>query len=297
MININDIKITIVCENSVADVGFMGEWGLSMLVDLNGLRILFDTGGGLSLVHNARQFRLDLSTVDRVVLSHGHKDHTGGLVPALSEIRAGRPGQDTEILAHPGTLDLKYYQAAPDKAPFYAGVPFALEQVRSLGGRLSLSRAPVWLNGDVVTSGEIDMVTGYESVEPGCLLKTEGGFVKDPLDDEVALYVRTTQGLLVVLGCAHRGLINAIYHGQNVTGMQRVYMAIGGTHLAHAPQEQVAATMAALRELRIEWLGASHCTGMATGCRLAAEMPGIFFHGNAGSVVTFADDRMELKAF
>jgi 7,8-dihydropterin-6-yl-methyl-4-(beta-D-ribofuranosyl)aminobenzene 5'-phosphate synthase len=297
MISINDITISTVCENSVANLGFLGEWGLSMFVELNELTILFDTGGGRTLVANTRHLGLDLATVDKIVLSHGHKDHTGGLVPALKEMHLVRPDKQYETLAHPETLDAKYFQMSPEEEPFYQGVPFATEEVHSLGGRFTLSREPIWLSDDVVISGQIDMVTDYESVEPGCLLKRDEGFVSDPLNDELALFVKTSLGLLIVLGCAHRGLINTIYHAQKVTGMERVYMAIGGTHLAHAPEEQVSATIAALKELRVEKLGASHCTGMTTGCRLASELPNVFFHNNAGSVVTFADNQLKVSAF
>ncbi len=297
MIDINDIKIFTVCENSVANVDFLGEWGLSLVLDLDGLRILFDTGGGRTLLHNARHLGIDLATVDAVVLSHGHKDHTGGLVAALEQGRLAEPERTCQILAHPETRGPKYFRMSAEDTPFYAGVPFAAEAVYSLGGRFAESTAPIWLNDDVATSGEIPMVTEYESVEPGCLLKGEDRFVPDPLNDELALFVKTSLGLLIVLGCAHRGLINTIHQARKVTGIERVHMIIGGTHLAHAPETQVSATIAALGELRVERLGASHCTGLAGACLLSAAVPDVFFHHNAGSVVTFDDNGMEVRAF
>ena len=297
MIDINKFKTFTLCENSVADLGFMGEWGFSVLIDFDGIKILFDTGTGLSVVHNTELFDIDLSTIDKIVLSHGHKDHAAGLIPVLKKIRSREPKKEIEIISHPALFDSKYFQRSADEEPFYQGVPFKIEEIKSLGGRFFFSEGPVWLGGDVATSGEVTMVNDYEIVDRGCLLRRETGFIKDPLNDDLALFLKTTLGLVIVVGCAHRGLINTIYHAQNVTGMDAVYMVVGGTHLAHSSEVQILSTIAELKKLGVKKLGASHCTGVTSACRLASELQSAFFYNNAGSAITFSENQMHIKAF
>lgn len=297
MIDINRLKIFTISENSAADMGFLGEWGLSILIDLDGLRILFDTGMGRSILPNLELFEIDLLTIDKVILSHGHADHTGGLIPVLQQINSKQPQKKVEVIAHPDIFAGKYYQRSPEETPFYQGVPFSIEEVEKLGGVLKLFSQPFWINDHLVISGQVPMSNDFETVSDGCLLKINETIIKDPLADDMALYIKTNLGLVVISGCAHRGIINTIHHGQKITGMERVYMVIGGTHLANASDYQLSATIAELKRLNISKLGASHCTGMASACRLGSELGHNFFHNNAGTNITFVDNEMQVKAF
>ena len=109
--------------------------------------------------------------------------------------------------------------------------------------------------------------------------------IPDPLRDDQAIFVKTTPGLLVVLGCAHRGIINTLHHARKVTGVENIYCVIGGTHLLRASELQMEMTIATLREFGVERLGVSHCTGMPAAIRLAQEFSPGFFFNNSGSVV------------
>lgn len=297
MVNINELKLFTICENSSANIGFLGEWGLSILIDIDGSKILFDTGMGQSILPNTELLKIDLSTIDKIVLSHGHADHTGGLIPVLQQVNSKHPGKEIEIIAHPDILADKYYQRYPEEAPFYQGVPFSVEEVETLGGVLKLSSQPVWLNDYMVISGEVPMSNDFEAVSDGCLQKRNGTILKDPLADDMAIYIKTNLGLVVISGCAHRGIINTIHHGQKITGLERVYMVVGGTHLAAASDYQLSSTIKELNRLNINKLGASHCTGMASACRLSSEFGNNFFHNNAGTGLSFVDNEMQLKAF
>jgi 7,8-dihydropterin-6-yl-methyl-4-(beta-D-ribofuranosyl)aminobenzene 5'-phosphate synthase len=104
--------------------------------------------------------------------------------------------------------------------------------------------------------------------------------------DDQSLYLRTELGLVVLLGCAHRGAVNIIRHARELTGTARVYLVAGGTHLGPAPERQITATIAELKELDVRWLGLSHCTGLKVAARLDAQLGGRFFFNNAGSVIT-----------
>ncbi len=273
-----EIKITTLSENT-AGPGALGEWGLSMLVEADGMKILFDTGGGIAAVHNAELMRVDLATVDRMVLSHGHYDHTGGLLEVLR--RAG----GKEIIAHPDVWARKY--GSLDNTPKrYIGIPFVREALEVLGTTFNLSREPVKLSDKVMTTGEIPMLTDYEVVEKYLCVMEGDEMKQDPLDDDLALIIDTEFGLVVILGCAHHGIINTLTQAKKVTGKELIYAAIGGTHLVHASKERLEKTAAALQEMGVQYLGVSHCTGFNASAYLAREFGDRFFQNNAGTKLT-----------
>jgi 7,8-dihydropterin-6-yl-methyl-4-(beta-D-ribofuranosyl)aminobenzene 5'-phosphate synthase len=269
------IRITTLSENT-ANFGFIAEWGLSILVEVDNLRILLDTGLGCSAVHNAQLLGVDLSVIDSLVLSHGHTDHTGGLKEVLS--RRG----ELNIIAHPAIWEAKY--AVPESnREHYIGIPFNRDQLEDLGARFRLTKEPVWIGDRVVTSGEIPLTTGYEKVGRKFHIKENGKLRSDHLPDDLALGVKTDLGLLIILGCAHRGMINTIHHFQGIMGEKRVYCVVGGTHLIDASHERLAQTATDLRETGIQRLGVSHCTGFRASAYLDGEFPNIFFLNHAGN--------------
>ena len=277
-----EARATTLSENSTFAVprGMLGEWGLSVLVERDGRKILLDTGGSISAAHNGDLLAMNWEQIDAIVLSHGHYDHTGGLGDVLP-----RTGHGVKVIAHPDVFDAKYIQMSKDQSPTYIGIPFQRAELESLGADFQLASEPVWLSENVVTSGEIPMVTDFETIDPGLCVRENGEVIPDPLKDDQALFVKTTQGLVVVLGCAHRGTINTLHHARNVTGVETIYCVIGGTHLIRAPEMQMEMTIAGLREFGVQKLGVSHCTGMPAAMRLAQEFGPGFFFNNCGSVI------------
>ena len=273
-----EIKITTLSENT-AGPGALGEWGLSMLVEADGMKILFDTGSGTAAVHNAQLMGIDLATVDRMVLSHGHYDHTGGLLEVLR--RAG----GKEIIAHPDVWARKY--GSLDNSPKrYVGIPFIREALEVMGASFHLSKEPVKLSEHVMTTGEIPMLTDYEVVEKYLCVMEGNELKQDPIDDDLALIIDTEFGLVVILGCAHHGIVNTLKQAQKVMGKELIYAAIGGTHLVHASKERLEKTAAALQEMGVQHLGVSHCTGFNASAYLAREFGDRFFMNNAGTRLT-----------
>jgi len=272
------VRITTLSENT-ANYGYLAEWGLSILVEVNETRILMDTGLSFSAVHNAQLMGIDLSTIDCIVLSHGHADHTGGLREVL-KIKG-----EVEVIAHPDIWAAKCAQRNK-KGTRYNGIPFLREELESLGARFKLVREPVHITEQVMTTGEVPMLSGYEEIENNLFVKEAGVIHPDPLADDLALIVDTDFGLVVILGCAHRGIINTLHHAQNLTGKELVYAVIGGTHLFRASEERLEKTIADLREIGIQRLGVSHCTGFHASARLAQEFEDIFFLNNAGTRIT-----------
>ena len=269
------IRITTLSENT-ANYGFLAEWGLSILVEADGTRVLMDTGLGLSAVHNAQLMGIDLATIDRIVLSHGHADHTGGLRDVL------KMKGEVEIIAHPDIWDSKYAQRGQDSFQ-YIGIPFAREELESRGARFNLSKEPIHITDHIMTSGEIPMASGYEDIDNFLFVKKDGVLHPDPVADDLALVIDTDFGLVVILGCAHHGLVNTLRQAQKLTGKEMIYAAIGGIHLFRASDEQIELTIAELKKMGIQKLGVSHCTGFKASTRLAQEFPGVFLQNNAGT--------------
>jgi len=277
--NIVEIRITTLSENT-ANYGFLAEWGLSILIEADGARILVDTGLSFSAIYNAQLMGVDLSSIDRIVLSHGHADHTGGLRDVL-KIKG-----EVEVIAHPDIWIPKYVRRNRELREQYNGMPFTQEELESRGARFNLAREPVYITDNIFATGEIPMSSAYEEIEDNLLVKKGDRFQRDPLADDLALVIDTDFGLVVILGCAHRGIINTLRHAQNLTGKELVYAVIGGTHLFRASEERIDKTVTDLREMGIQRIGVSHCTGTLTSARLAQEFKDTFFLNNAGTRLT-----------
>ena len=271
-----DIKITTLAENT-ASMGFLAEWGLSMFIETNQAKVLFDTGAGNAAVHNARTINVDLSTVDKIVISHGHHDHTGGLQEVLKEMH-----KEIEVIAHPDIWVAKYGRTGKQRE-HYAGVPFRRELLENLGARFNLTDKPQRVSENITTTGEVPMITDYEKIDDNLFDKKAGKLQPDKLRDDLAMVINTEYGLVVILGCAHRGIVNTLKQAQKVTGKELIYAAIGGTHLIRASEERLKKTVAALQEMGVQYLGVSHCTGFKASAYLAQQFGDRFFTNNSGS--------------
>jgi len=283
------IRITTLTENTASWVHLLAEWGLSMLVETEDCRILSDTGTSFVTAHNANTMGVDLTQVDRVFFSHGHFDHTGGLLHVLRLMK-----KQVEVIAHPDIWAEKYYFNPERKACFYnpadkyeyIGVPFSREEAEKFGACFNLTREPVWITDNIVTSGEIPMLTEYETIDPDLYVREDGEFKPDPLPDDQSLFIKSDRGLVVVAGCAHRGIVNVLNHARQLTGVESIYAVIGGTHLAPASPERLKLTIAELKRLGVQRVAASHCTGLPAACALAREFGDRFLFNNAGTCIT-----------
>ncbi|MFC2020829.1 MBL fold metallo-hydrolase [Chloroflexota bacterium] len=273
-----ELRITTLSENTANQGDFLAEWGLSILVEAYGLKVLVDTGRSFSAVHNARLMGIDLSAIDYIVISHGHHDHTGGLREVL-KIKG-----EVEVIAHPDIWAAKYGQRNQQSAR-YCGIPFLREELESLGARFRFVREPVRITEQIITTGEIPMSSDYEEIEKNLMVKEAGVLRPDPMADDLALIIDTDFGLVAILGCAHRGIINTLRHAQNLTGKKQVNTVIGGTHLFRATEERLEKTVADLKEIGIQRIGVSHCTGFHASKRLAQEFEEVFFINNTGTQV------------
>lgn len=274
------LRITTLSENTACLGNFLGEWGLSILVETGEMNILLDTGQSISAAYNADILGIDLSQVDKIVLSHGHFDHTGGLRQVLR-----RMGKEVEIIAHPDMWQAKY--SLREGVERYIGIPFARRELEGLGANFKLTPGPVRLTDNIMTTGEIPMVTEFEEIDADLVVKEGAGFKPDNVLDDQALIINTAAGLVVILGCAHRGIINTLYYARQLTGVKAVHMVLGGCHLMSATEERIWLTISALKELGVERLGVSHCTGLPAATVMAPEFGEAFFFNNAGTQINF----------
>jgi len=274
------LRIITLSENTTGTRNLLAEHGLSILIETDEANILLDAGSGISASHNADSLGIDLSKIDRIVLSHGHYDHTGGLRQILLKMK-----KEVEIIAHPDIWAAKYARRQGRKDR-YNGVPFQRQELESLRANFTLTTKPTKITDNIITTGEIPMVTDFEEIEPNrFFIKEKTGWQPDELLDDQALIINTEQGLVVILGCAHRGIINTLYHAQQLTGVKPIHMVLGGCHLAQASKERVRLTISALRELNVQKLGVSHCTGLPAAVMMAQEFDDKFFFNNAGTII------------
>ncbi len=271
------IKATILCENSVfSNLGAIAEHGWGIFLETDQGNFLFDTGQGLALVNNAQVFKKDLSSLQGILLSHHDCDHTGGLLSALAITGP------IDVYAHPGLFKKGYLIRTGSK---YIGVPFVFRSLESKGANFKFNTEFTEIVPGMYLTGEVPRLTDFEWGDNDVVLKTEDGFIKDPLLDDQSLVIETEKGLLIILGCSHAGVINIINHAVKQAGQNRIYAVVGGTHLWTVSKEQQEKTIQALQEFNIERLGVSHCTGLKVSMRLCQEFKEKFFFCNVGTVI------------
>ena len=276
---IHNLRITVLAENTTRRADLLAEHGLALWIEADGHRILFDTGQGKVLRHNARELKVPLDTAEMVVISHGHFDHTGGLKNVLDS------NQQVAVCLHPAALEPKY---ARKKTPPHRniGIPGSVGQ--DLGGR---ARRLVWTRGPTKCIDGVYVTGQIRRRNP--LEDTGGPFYRDPsctdpdpLLDDQALYIETSAGLVVVFGCAHAGVVNTLDYIAELTGQRRFHAVLGGMHLLQATQQRLEATAIALERYSVERVGTAHCTGMRAASYLWGQLPDRCFECSAGSVWT-----------
>lgn len=267
-------RITVLCDNGVGPLGgTLGEHGFSALVEREDGSLLFDTGAGATLLPNAQRMNRDLRPVEKVILSHGHCDHTGGLWPLL------RSCGPKEIYAHPAVFQRRYAIRSGHAASI--GLPYDELFLTGLGA--SFHYADSWreLAPGLFLTGAVPRVTRFEAGDAG-LCCDEGGCHPDPVPDDQSLVFVTPKGLLLLFGCCHAGVVNTIEHARRLSGVDELYGVIGGCHLGFCSAGQLEGTVKALKRYRVKKICVSHCTGFAASARLAAEFPGILHPAQVG---------------
>lgn len=273
------LKITILVDNQ-AGQGLAGEHGFALWIEAGTERILFDTGQGSALADNARKLGVGLERADRIVLSHGHYDHTGGIPEATSR------APQAEVYCHPGVVLPRYSIRNGTPKP----IQMPRESMTALDKlsvhRLHWVQQPVRLAEDVGITGPIPRETGFEDTGGPFYLDAEGKR-PDPITDDLAVWIRTSAGLVVCVGCSHAGLVNTLNHVLRLNPGSKIRAVVGGFHLLNASVERVDRTIAGLQSLKPDRVVPCHCTGEDAAKRIGAAFGHDALLGQSGMRLQF----------
>ncbi len=273
-------RLTILCENSVGvPFGVIGEHGFSCYLETGDGDYLFDTGQGFAIVQNSLALQKDLRRIKAILISHGHYDHTAGL-PAVLGIRG-----PVDVHGHPDMFSERIWSGQGRTRSI--GIPFRRSFLESLGANFLLQTEMRTVGPGVFLTGEIPRTSAFEKGDANMTAVLPGGETihPDPLKDDVSMIVDTAKGLVLVLGCAHAGMINIIEYTLEKMGRDKIYAILGGTHLGFSSEAQFDETLKAIDRYGIERIGVSHCTGLPKAAMLQARLKERFFFGSAGTVL------------
>lgn len=247
----------------------VGEWGFAALVEVDGRRILFDTGGRPGTVlQNAAELGLELDDVEEVVLSHNHWDHTGGLTTLRRKLREANPKavartHVAEGIFLPRQLDEKALGSLPPMPrEFVVNVLEVQKGYSELGGQFTVHAGPREIHAGVWLTGPIPRIHPEKNWTPFMRIKEGDKLLEDPIPEDQALVLETSQGLIVICGCGHAGLINTLEAARKITKQKRVYAVIGGFHLMSSSDEHIRWTAKKLQEFGVQHILGAHCTGI-----------------------------------
>jgi 7,8-dihydropterin-6-yl-methyl-4-(beta-D-ribofuranosyl)aminobenzene 5'-phosphate synthase len=274
------MKITILCENLVGNLVGSGEHGFSAFIETEEGNFLFDTGTGHSVVSNSLIFNKDLRNIKKIFLSHGHYDHSGGL-PEVLKLR----GQvDVHIHPHVFLDRIAVHKENGEEKKRYVGIPYKRGYLEALGANFISNHTFLEVERGIHLTGEVPRKTSFEKPDHRLFSEVDGKTSQDIFLDDQSLILDTEKGFILLLGCAHSGMINIIHHVIHKTGKNKFHAILGGTHLDFLTPEQLEESIKALKQMEIEKIGVSHCTGMRAAFRLQQEFKDRFFYGCVGSV-------------
>ena len=264
MERLDSLSVRLVAEDSVMyESPYWGQHGISFYVTAmkNGFvrHILIDVGQSHeALLHNMKLMGIDPASIDAIVLTHCHYDHTQGLVEVLKEI--GKT--DIPVIAHPDLFRLNFI----DK-PYLRHVGVMSSDARSnlekMGASFFLTADSLQLMPGLVTTGYIQRQTDFEEVGiPLKTIDTQNRIVQDSMNDDISVIGAVKgKGLVILSGCSHAGIVNITKHAIAISGISEVASIIGGLHLIEAPMDRIVKTVEALDSLGAGSIYAGHCTG------------------------------------
>ena len=290
------------------DKALLGEHGFSARVDLKpaGVRILWDAGiSQIALLENARRMEIDLATVDKIALSHGHGDHYASMTSviqqiakrpeprewprdaSLEEIRAWAQVRSVPLIAHPAAFRERWAIAKDGKK--YGPNLAPREEWEAAGAEIILSSGPYRLGPGCWTTGAIPRRSFEQAGTPSSRAYREGDtFARDYLDDDQSIVINLKdKGLVVLTDCAHSGVVNTVRFAQELSGVDQIHAILGGFHLAPAKDDEINRTIDEIISLEPKVIVPSHCTGFKAIARFADRMPGAFVLGVVGTRYLF----------
>ena len=270
---VKTLKITIL-STMLADDG-IGEWGFSALVEVDGRKILFDTGARPNTVlENAKELKIDLSDVQDVILSHFHDDHTTGLMTLRREYAKKNPNALSRVHVAKGIFLERRGKNGNAQAAIGATNPMIAmkKEFEASGGKFVEHDKVDEIFPGVWLTGPVPRVYPEKNYAAGVEVKEDGKWVEDNVPDDQSLVFNTDQGLVLLAGCGHSGIINTLTYARKEIRPAPIDAAIGGFHLFNASDETLDWTADKLKEFQTAQLMGAHCTGIESVYHLRQKM-------------------------
>jgi 7,8-dihydropterin-6-yl-methyl-4-(beta-D-ribofuranosyl)aminobenzene 5'-phosphate synthase len=264
--HIHALKITVLVTNLGGDpYAGEGEWGYSALVEADGHKILYDTGLSADMVlRNAKALQIDLSGVEDVVLSHNHYDHVGGLMALRTELAKTNPRAMSRIHVGAGIFEPRLDESGQDRN----GLKLIKAEYLASGGVFVVHDKPTELLPGLWFTGPVPRPNPEKNWTPGLSLLIAQGRIEDNVPEDSALVFDTDNGMVILSGCAHAGIVNITEYARIIVGTKPIVAVIGGLHLFAASDQVLAWTGAKLKTYGVQSLLAGHCTGIEATFRL-----------------------------
>lgn len=252
------MKLTVLIDNNtIIDRQYYGEPGLSLFLEEEDQHILFDVGYSSMFLHNAEAMGIDLRTITTVVLSHGHNDHVGGL-PALAEFCI-RENVRPKLIAHPKAFEKKWWK---NKDESIEEIGMNVEKgILNQAFNVIKSSVPIPLSNHLVFLGEIPRhnLCGIKSVG---LVENNGNMIPDFVEDDSAVVFTGTEGISIITGCSHSGILNVIDYAKEITGAQDINIILGGFHLLGDNKDTLGAISEGIASYSPQEVYPCHCTDL-----------------------------------
>ncbi len=287
----------------------LAEHGFSALVDLKdaGIKILWDAGiSQVALMENVRRMKIDLATIDKIALSHGHHDHYAAMADVIKEITERPEHQEwgeevtaeeverwvqsfrVPMIVHPAVFRERW-GIDDEQGKKYGPYLAPRTEWEAAGANIVLSEGPYQLSPGCWTTGAVPRLSFETAGTPAHIAyREEGGFIRDYIDDDQSLVIDVEdKGLVILTGCAHSGIVNTVNYAKEISGVEQVWAILGGFHLGRAKDEQIQRAIDEIKNARPKLIAPSHCTGFTAISQFAHQMPDEFVLGVVGTKYLF----------
>ncbi|MFL6359527.1 MAG: MBL fold metallo-hydrolase [Nitrososphaeraceae archaeon] len=276
----------------IAEHGFCA----AVKLEINGTehRLLFDSGlDPLAASHNAGILGLDLSCCELVISSHGHIDHAGGLLNIRKKINEEKQKQKQKqklpLVLHEDAFRNRLVKFQDDRT-INLPAPNRADLIEAGYNLVEKQSQSLWIEDSILVTGEIPRTNDFEKGFPNHYSEIDGKMENDPLikDDQAIVLNIKDQGLVIITGCAHAGIINIIKYAKELSGENRVYALIGGMHLTGGVFEPlIPQTIDELEQLKPNFIIPCHCSGLKAVTEIAKNMPNAFIQNSVGTKYIF----------
>jgi 7,8-dihydropterin-6-yl-methyl-4-(beta-D-ribofuranosyl)aminobenzene 5'-phosphate synthase len=265
---VSDLKVTML-STMLTEFRGVGEWGFAALIEADGHSVLIDTGARPhTVLKNAKELGIDLSAVDDVILTHNHWDHAGGLVTLRRNMKDKNATalQTTHVgegIFLPRSLDAEALSALPPlPQELLVDILDVREHYEALGGRFIIHDKPHELHPGIWITGPIPRVHPEKNWTPFMRIKEGDTLIEDAIPEDQALVINTREGLVVIAGCGHAGIVNTTEYARSIVKENKVHAVLGGFHLMSLTDEKIAWTGGKMREFGVGHVVGAHCTGI-----------------------------------